>query len=110
MPDRKEQPSYNFNSEIAAGISWKITKLTTAFEIAKPQNTQYTIKTAVDYRPAKALSILGGVIISENDLNTSLGISYRIKKLELTMASTFHPKLSTGLSFGISYGFRKIEK
>ncbi len=103
IPDRKELPIYNFNSEFAAGITWKITQLTTAFEIAKPQNTKYLIKTAFDYRPMSALSLLGGMIISEKDLRPSLGVSYRLKTVELTMSSTFHPQLATGLNIGLSY-------
>ncbi len=103
IPDRRELPAYSFHSEIAAGISWKITKLTTSFEISKPQNTSYSIKTGLDYRPAKSISLLGGVIVSKQDLNASLGISYRLNQISLTMASRFHPKLPTGLSFGIRY-------
>ena len=103
IPDRQELPLYNFNSEFAAGITWKITKLTTVFEIVKPQHTKYTIKTAIDYQPMKAISILGGIIVSDKDLLPSLGLSYRLKSVELTMSSTFHPQLSTGLNFGVSY-------
>ncbi len=103
IPDRKELPIYNFNSEFAAGITWKLTKLTTAFEITKPQNTKYLIKTALDYQPIKAMSLLGGIIVSEKDLMPSLGVSYRLKGMELTMSSTFHPQLATGLNFGVSY-------
>lgn len=103
IPDSKEIPAFNFNSEFAAGITWKLTKLTTAFEIAKPQHTKYTIKTAADYRPMKTLSILGGIIVSEKDLLPSIGLSYRLKGIELTMSSTFHPQLASGLNFGVSF-------
>ena len=103
IPDRKELPIYNFNSEFAAGITWKITKLTTAFEIAKPQDAKYLIKTAFDYRPVKAFSLLGGVMVSEKDLQPSFGVSYQLKGITLTMSAAFHPQLSTGLNFGVSY-------
>ena len=107
IPDRKELPIYNFNSEFAAGITWKITKLTTAFEISKPQNTKYSIKTALDYQPMKALSLLGGIIISEKDLIPSLGVSYQLKGIRITMSSTFQTQLATGLNFGVSYSGTK---
>jgi len=103
IPDSKELPMYNFNSEFAAGITWKLTKLTTAFEITKPQNTKYSIKTALDYQPMKALSLLGGIIVSEKDLIPSFGLSYQLKGIELAMSTTFHPQLATGLNFSVSY-------
>ncbi|HHB78600.1 MAG TPA: hypothetical protein ENK85_05145 [Saprospiraceae bacterium] len=103
LPDRKEKPAYSFNSEFAAGIIWKITKLTTAFEISKPQQTKYLIKTAFDYRPKKPFSFLAGIQVGEKNLLPSLGMSYRLKGLELSFSSVFHSSLSTGLNFGISY-------
>lgn len=106
IPDRKELPTFNFNSEIAAGVIWKLTKLTTAFEIAKPQNTKYNIKTALDYRPQKALSILGGILVSEKQMTPSLGISYRLKGISITIGSAFYTQLATGLNFGVSYSDR----
>ncbi len=103
LPDRKENPSFNFNSEIAVGVAWRLTKLTTYFEIAKPQQTKYEIKTGIDYRPVTAISILGGVSLAEQDLRPSLGLTYRLKGLALTVSGAFYNQLAPGMSIGLVY-------
>jgi hypothetical protein len=103
LPDKKEQPAYSFDGEMAAGVTWKLTKLTAAFELSKPQHTKYAIKTALDYQPIDALSILGGIVLSENNVQPSIGLSYRFKIFELTMAANFYNQLGPGISFGAAY-------
>lgn len=101
LADKSNEPTYNYDGELAIGVQWTLTKLTSVFEISKPQHTRYAMKVGVDYRPAKVFSIMGGVVVTEFDLRPSLGIGYQIKGIELVMSSAYYNQLAPGISFGI---------
>ena len=73
-----------------------------SIETEKDMEKAASLKIGLEWNVIENLKLRGG--IGTNPLNTSFGLGYRYKKLNIDMAFTYHPVLGATPHIGICYG------